>query len=99
MANEAESTNVSRKSAWIRLLYLILYAVILNITEGVTFIVAVVQFIFHLFTGRPNPRLSNLGQNLAAYMREIVAFLTYHSDELPFPFGDWPAAGKSGSGG
>ena len=95
MANEAESTDVSRQSAWIRLLYLMLYAVILNITEGITFIVAVVQFVFHLFTGGPNARLAEFGDGLAAYMREIVAFLTYHTNALPFPFGHWPAVGGS----
>ena len=90
MANDAESTDVSRQSAWIRLLYLILYGVILNVTEGITFIVAVVQFIFHLFTGAPNARLAELGEGLAAYVGEVVAFLTYHSNKLPFPFGHWP---------
>jgi hypothetical protein len=93
--NAVGSTEVSVHTAWIRLLYLILYAVILNITEGITFIVAVVQFIFHLFTGKPNSRLAELGEGLAAYMREVVAFLTYHTNALPFPFGNWPAVGGS----
>jgi hypothetical protein len=95
MANHAEPTNPSGQSAWIRLLYLILYALILNIAEGVTFVVTVVQFIFHLFTGRPNSRLSELGEGLAAYVRDVVAFLTYHVDALPFPFGAWPSIRKS----
>ena len=98
MANAAESTDLSRHSAWIRLLYLVLYAVILNVTEGITFIVAVVQFIFHLFTGGPNARLAELGEGLAAYVREVVAFLTYHTNALPFPFGRWPAVGGSKKG-
>jgi hypothetical protein len=91
MANHEESTNVSRHGAWIRLLYIILYAVILNIAEGVTFILTVLQFVFHLFTGRPHARLSALGGSLAAFVREVVAFLAYHTDELPFPFGQWPS--------
>jgi hypothetical protein len=99
MANHAEPTNPSGQSAWIRLLYLILYAVILNIAEGVTFVVTVVQFIFHLFTGRPNSRLSELGEGLAAYVRDVVAFLTYHVDALPFPFGAWPSIRKSDKAG
>lgn len=96
MAIDPETTNVSGYSPWIRLLYLVLYGVILNITEGVTFIVALVQFIFHLFTGRPSSRLAEFGEGLAAYVREVVAFLTYHTNELPFPFGHWPQTGGGG---
>jgi len=93
MADDLHATDVSQHSAWIRLLYLILFAVILNITEGVTFIVAVVQFIFHLFTGSPHARLAGLGAQLAAYIGEIVSFLTYRTHRLPFPFSDWPRVG------
>ena len=91
MANSP--SEVQRHNAWIRLLYIILFVAIFNLVEAATYIVLVVQFVFHLFTGKPNERLSELGASLASYARELIVFLTYRSDELPYPFGPWPGAG------
>ena len=41
-------------------------------------------------TGRVNERLRALGQTLASYIYEIVLYVTFHSDERPYPFGPWP---------
>jgi hypothetical protein len=43
-----------------------------------------------LFTGDTNERLLTLGQNLSTYVYQITLFLTFNSDEHPYPFGDWP---------
>jgi hypothetical protein len=34
-----------------------------------------------------------LGQGLGAYIYEILQFMTFNSEQLPFPFGRWPQAG------
>ena len=91
MANTAPETQ--GHNPWIRLLYIVLFVLIFNLVEAATYIVLVVQFVFHLFTGKPNERLSELGSSLASYARELIVFLTYRTDELPYPFGDWPEAG------
>lgn len=90
MATEQKTQDLARLNPWIRLLYLLLFLAIFNLVEAATYIVLVVQFIFHLFTGRPNERLAELGSSLASYARELIVFLTYRSDELPYPFGPWP---------
>ena len=90
----ANSASVAQgHNPWIRLLYILLFVVIFNLMEAATYVVLVVQFVFHLFTGKPNARLSDLGSSLASYARELIVFLTYRSDDLPYPFGPWPGAG------
>ena len=63
-----------------------------KITEPAVYLVLATQFVFHLLTRKPNARLQTMGKRLAAYIQKIVAFLTYHTDELPYPFGAWPRA-------
>jgi hypothetical protein len=45
-----------------------------------------------LFTGATNARLREFGQSLAVFIYQIVLFVTFNSDERPFPFGPWPAS-------
>jgi hypothetical protein len=95
MADDLHATDVSQHSPWGRLLYLVLFALILNITQGIVFITALVQFIFHLFTNRHNARLAGFGASAGLYMAEVATFLTYQTNRLPFPFTDWPKVGES----
>ena len=89
--------NVTRESTWMRLVYMVLFAVIFNIAEFVIVVVVVVQFVFKLFTGNANETLSALGQSVAKYVYEMIAYLTFHTDDMPYPFGPWPtgAPGKT----
>ena len=82
--------NVTQESTWMRLVYMVLFAVIFNIVEFVVTVVVVIQFLFKLFAGRPNENLSALGQALASYVYGIIAYLTFHSDDMPYPFAPWP---------
>jgi hypothetical protein len=97
MTAQETAAKENRHNAWIRLLYMVLFVVIFNVVEAVSYIVLVVQFIFHLFTGKPNDRLKELGASLAAYVRELVAFFTYASEDLPYPFGSWPGSQSGGT--
>ena len=83
--------NVTRQSTWMRLVYMVLFAVIFNIAEFVIVVVVVVQFLFKLFTGTANETLGALGQTVAKYVYEMIAYLTFHTDDMPYPFGPWPA--------
>jgi len=87
-------TNLADKGTWLRVIYMILFAVIFNVAELVTGVVVVIQFLFKLVTGKANAQLQNFGQNLATYFQQMVGFLTYHTEDMPYPFGDWP--GQSG---
>jgi hypothetical protein len=70
---------------------MILFVIIFNITEIVVAVVVAVQFLIKLFTGKVNAQLQALGQSLGAYFSEIVCFLTFHSEDMPYPFAHFPA--------
>lgn len=82
--------NLKAKDTWVRGLYMLLFALFYSIAEIVLAVVVLVQFGFRLFSGRTNPNLLNFGQSLSTYFYQIIQFLTFNSEEKPYPFHDWP---------
>ena len=81
----------ARRSLWSRLLLMILMAIAYSLSGTVLFIVAVIQIGFVLFTDAPNPHLFSFSRSLGLYFQQIVQFQTFVTEELPFPFNDWPS--------
>jgi len=81
----------TKRSIWIRGLIMLLMGLAYQITGTVLFIVTVIQFVLTLTNDVPNARLLAFGRNLGRYLRQIVNFLTFVSEEIPFPFTDWPS--------
>lgn len=88
-------TNLASRETWLRLVFMLLLVVAFNVTEAVVVAVVVFQFLAKLVTGKPNDRLRGFGGSLGAYLRDIVAYLAFQSDDKPFPFSSWPA-GEAG---
>jgi hypothetical protein len=82
--------NIRSRATWLRALFMLLYILIFHLAEVVLSAVVVLQLLVAIFTGRPNARLLRFGQSLGTYIYQIVRFLTYNSEDQPFPFGDWP---------
>ena len=82
--------HLTSRSSWLRLLFMVLFVVLWSITRFVVFAVVVLQVLFLLFGGQRNERLAGFGASLAVYSYELVAYLTFASEEQPFPFSDWP---------
>lgn len=81
---------LTAKNKWIRGMYMLLFALIYNIAEIVVGAVAVFQFIVSLFTGKTNEYLITLGQSLGTFIYQIMQFLTFNSEDKPYPFSPWP---------
>lgn len=88
--SENMKENVTSQATWLRALSMLLFVFIFYVAEIVLVAVAVLQLLIAIFTGMPNARLLRFGQDLASFIYQVVRFLTYNSDERPFPFGDWP---------
>lgn len=95
--NEGLKQHVQARDTWIRFAYMILFGAVFYIGQFVVGLVAVVQFLHKLLTGAPHARLAVFGAGLAAYYREIVEFLSYQSERIPFPFSPWPRTATSDS--
>jgi hypothetical protein len=84
----------SRRETGFRLLFVILFALIYSAAEVVLVAVVVIQFGFVLITGERNQKLLDFGATLGKFIYQILQFVTFNSEEKPFPFADWPSAGK-----
>ncbi len=82
--------NISVRSTWVRLFFMLLFGIVFWIAELVVWLVTVFQFLHALFTTRANDNLRHFGRSLATYVSEIVLFLSYNTEDMPFPFSDWP---------
>lgn len=90
--------NLTSKSTWLRLLFMILFLALWSLSRLVVLAVVVLQFFWVALTGATNARLGAFGMSLATYSFQIIAFLTYNTEEQPFPFSDWPSGAPQGDG-
>ena len=79
--------NIKSRSTWLRLLYMFVFCVVASVTTAVLSVVVVLGFFWVLFTGEKNSQLQQAGQVIAAYLYEIIRYLTFNTEDKPFPFG------------
>ena len=82
--------HITSPSIWTRFLYMLLFSIAYSIAEFVIACTVIFQFFAALFTGRVNEPLLKLGNNLSTYAYQVFQYLTFNSEERPFPFTDWP---------
>ena len=74
-----------------RILYMLLFAVVFWILCWTLAVATLVQLVLRLLSGRANAELSRLGAALGAYARQVIEFLTFVTETVPYPFAPWPA--------
>jgi len=89
--NDDVKTHIESTETWLRLLFMVLFAVISWIAKLVLIAVVIFQFLVKLLTGDVNERALNLGGQLSTYIYQILNYLTFNTEERPFPFTDWPS--------
>lgn len=88
----ALDANLKSKHTWLRLLFIVFFAILFGIAEFVVTVAVLIQFVWTLFNGEPNERLRELGRSIGRYAEQIIRYLTYDTDERPFPIDlDWPS--------
>jgi hypothetical protein len=73
-----------------RVLFTVVFAIAFWIVGWVLAVTAIVQLLLRLLSGKAHPDLARFGAGLARYARQMIEYLTFASDEAPFPFRDWP---------
>jgi len=86
--------NLLSGSTWLRGFFMLLYAGICYLAIFITGIVILFQFGVVLLSGKLNERLLPVGQSLSLYIHQIFDYLTYNSDEKPFPLSSWPTVNE-----
>jgi len=89
--NEDEiKKHVKDKDTWLRFVYLVVFGFAFYLSIVVTFATSIFQFLAKLFGGHSFAVLAEFGSNLATYQAQVTRFLTFSSDEKPFPFAPFP---------
>lgn len=85
MSNQYEGN-----AGWMRVLFVALFWIVFYLSQLVIAAVVVAQCAFTLISGTPNAHLLNFGDSLCRYVQEILRYVTFNSDQRPFPFSDFP---------
>ena len=83
--------NVKDKDTWLRFVYLVVFGVAFYLSIFLTFATSGFQFLAKLFSGSAFAVLAEFGHNLATYQSQVTRYLTFSSDEKPFPFAPFPS--------
>ncbi len=85
--NEIKKEELLKPSKWIRLLFMVVYSLIIEIIAlPLILILIVLQFLFHLISGSPNNQIKNITNWLIDFLKESFEYLTYKTEQKPFPF-------------
>lgn len=87
---EKDPEQEQNRERWLKGLYIILFFVLGYIGCIVVVIVSVLQFLSTILFKKTNAQLLNFGQSLSTYAEQVIQYITYNSEEKPFPFKPWP---------
>ena len=80
------------ESIVLRVLWMLVFLLVWQVAQLVLGGVVLVQLIYRLAYGAPNGGLMSFGDSLSQYLAQIGRFGSFHSEQKPWPFADWPAA-------
>ena len=89
--------NLTNSEVWIRVVFMLLYAVAFYLAIWVGAAVVLIQLGFKLISWRSVPRLAAFGTGLGHYFRQVAAFETFGSELRPWPMSPWPSATSAGA--
>lgn len=96
MANQPNH-KLTSPDIWIRLLYMIVFWFLLILARCAVGVLALLQFLLAVLTGSPNQSLCGIGHSVGLWTLQAMRFLTFDSEDKPFPFQDWPTAPEVGA--
>jgi len=84
--------NIKSRTTWMRFLFMAICCVLVSLASMVGSVIVVFSFLWVLIKGEVNRELREVGQSLATYIYQNIRFLTFNTEDKPFPFGSkWPS--------
>lgn len=84
--NTIDKDEILKTSKWVRFLFMVLYAFIINFALTIAIGLAFIQFLFVLFTSKVNNSIANINSHIIEFFDDSLAFLLFQTEEKPFPF-------------
>ena len=75
---------------WFRVIFMFLYWVVLNIAITVFGVLLVIVGLLKLVMSSEPVTLSSWLKSVALFLGQIFSFLSFATEEKPFPFQPWP---------
>ena len=77
---------------WGRLVLMLVYfLVVFEIALLLVGLIMLFQFFYRLIQGQDAERLQSFTSDLNTFIHATLQYITFNTDEKPFPFCDWPA--------
>ena len=92
MENRAPDDKLSTRDVWMRGLFMLLFMIGFWVGQSLLNLLAIVQFLWLLFTRERNQILVSFGSSLSTWLSQVGRFLSCATVERPFPWGPWPPA-------
>jgi hypothetical protein len=86
----AGATATKPEPLWVRALYMLLFAVIMNVLVAIFLCACLLQVIVIAVSEKPNAELTEFLRALLAYIGVTLAYLAFLDDHKPFPFAPFP---------
>jgi hypothetical protein len=82
--------NLRDEGIWLRGVFMLFFLIAYNIAEVLIVLITLFQFVTVLLTRRVNETVLRLGNNLSIFAFEVFQYVTFNSNDRPFPFSPWP---------
>ncbi len=92
---EGIKQNLANTNNWLRLLFILIYALIFWLGAWVLGFVVLLNLLIVLFSGERNRNLVEFGGQLADYLGQLMRYATFNTDVKPFPFGEWSSGAEA----
>ncbi len=99
MNQDQIKANLLSTTFWIRMVFMLIFALVLWALWFVVIVICVVQTVIVMITSEVNPQLQKLGGIAANYLGQIVSFMVFATEDKPFPFSPFPEQAAQPEGG
>ncbi len=89
--------NTKNINVWTRGLFILIYGIIFYFVICLVWLIVAFQFFMKLITAELNTPLLDFIGSLTKYVSQILHYITFKSEERPFPFNSWPEADNTPS--
>jgi hypothetical protein len=75
---------------WLRGFFILVFGVIFYFLYIIIWLLVIFQFLTKVLTGELNSNLEQLSMKMTSYALQILNYITYQSEERPYPFSPFP---------
>ena len=83
---DIDKEEILKTSKWVRFLFMVVYAFVINFVLTICIGLAFIQFLFFLFTSKVNGSIADFNTQIVEFFHDCIAFLLFATEDKPFPF-------------